>query len=623
MNARPGNKPTVPLQQSSVSDENLTEKLSEVPPIPGVYLMKDAGGEVIYVGKAKNLKKRLAAYFTRPGQLDMKTGVLVNKISAFETILTGTEKEALILESSLIKRYKPRYNIDLKDDKRYPSLRLDITSPYPNLVIVRKIKKNGAHYFGPFASARAVRETLKIIQKTFKLRKCKTREFKNRSRPCLNYQMGACLAPCCLKVDQQIYNKVVKEVILFLKGRTPELIQKIKAEMVSAAKVQDYERAAILRDKMFFLEKTLEKQVAVTTDFKDRDILAFARSPEFSLITLLSVRGGFLLGTRHFRFNATMSTDGEMIGAFIRQYYEKLHVVPQEILVPIDLEDTVLLEAYLKHIKEKGVRIMWPRRGKKANLLKIAVQNAQNELKNLIASAVAEEDLLTRLQKRLKMGNIPKRIECFDNSNISATAPVSSMVVFENGRAKKSSYRRYKIKTVSVQNDYAYLAEILGRRYGKGEESKPYPDLLMVDGGKGQLNIAVSVLKGLHLDNKFKIIGIAKRDEKKGEVEDKIYMPGRANPISFGREQDLRLFFERIRDEAHRFAISFHRMRRTKTAMGSALDSVPGIGVKRKKTLLKYFGSIKKIRAATFDELTALPGMNRKAAKAVKSKLTG
>ena len=623
MNAHPGNKPTVPLQRSSVSDENLTEKLSGVPPKPGVYLMKDAGGEVIYVGKAKNLRKRLAAYFTRPGQLDMKTGVLVNKISTYETILTGTEKEALILESSLIKRYKPRYNIDLKDDKRYPSLRLDITIPYPNLVIVRKIKKNGAHYFGPFASARAVRETLKIIQKTFKLRKCKTREFKNRSRPCLNYQMGACLAPCCLKVDQQIYNKVVKEVVLFLKGRTPELIQKIKAEMVSAAKVQDYERAAILRDKMFFLEKTLEKQVAVTTDFKDRDILAFARSPEFSLITLLSVRGGFLLGTRHFRFNATMSTDGEMIGAFIRQYYEKHHVVPQEILVPIDLEDTVLLEAYLKHIKEKGVRIMWPRRGKKANLLKIAVQNAQNELKNLIASAVAEEDLLTRLQKRLKMDSIPKRIECFDNSNISATAPVSSMVVFENGKAKKSSYRRYKIKTVSVQNDYAYLAEILGRRYGKGEESKPYPDLLMVDGGKGQLNIAVSVLKGLHLDNKFEIIGIAKRDEKKGEVEDKIYRPGRVNPISFGREQDLRLFFEWIWDEAHRFAISFHRMRRTKTAMRSVLDSVPGIGVKRKKALLKHFGSINKIRAATLDELTALPGMNRKAAEAVKSKLTG
>jgi excinuclease ABC subunit C len=604
-------------------DDNLAEKLSGVPFKPGVYLMKDAGGEVIYVGKAKNLKKRLAAYFNRPAQLDMKTGVLVNKISAFETILTATEKEALILESSLIKRYKPRYNIDLKDDKRYPSLCLDITDPYPHLVIVRKIVKNGGLYFGPFASARAVRETLKIIQKTFKLRKCKTRAFKNRSRPCLNYQMGACLAPCCLKVDKQIYDEIVREVILFLKGRTPELIQKIKTEMVSAAKVQDYERAALLRDKMFFLEKTLEKQVAVTTDFKDRDILAFARSPELALITLLSVRGGFLLGTRHFNFKATMSTDGEMIGAFIRQYYEKALTVPQEILVPTDLEDNVVLEEHLKQIKAKSVRILCPRRGAKANILKIAVQNAQNEFKNLIASVAAEEDLLNRIQKRLKMVSIPKRIECFDNSNISATAPVSSMVVFENGKAKKSSYRRYKIKSVSGPNDYAYLAEILGRRYGQGEESKPYPDLLMVDGGKGQLNIAVSVLKELGLENEFKIIGIAKKNEKKGEVEDKIYMFGRANSIRFGKEQDLRLFFERIRDEAHRFAISFHRMRRTKTAMGSALDSVPGIGVKRKRALLKHFGSIKKIRAATIDELTALPGMNRKAAEALKSNLTG
>jgi excinuclease ABC subunit C len=318
-----------------------------------------------------------------------------------------------------------------------------------------------------------------------------------------------------------------------------------------------------------------------------------------------------------------MSTDGEMIGAFIRQYYEKSHGVPQEILIPINLEDTLLLEGYLKHIKAKSVRILWPRRGVKANLLNIAIQNAQNELKNLITSAAAAEDLLTRLQKRLKMASIPKRIECFDNSNISATEPVSSMVVFEDGKAKKSSYRRYKIKSVSRQNDYAYLAEILGRRYGQGEDSKPYPDLMIVDGGKGQLNIAVSVLRELHLENEFKIIGIAKKDEKKGEVKDKIYMPGRANPISFGREQDLRLFIERIRDEAHRFAISFHRMRRTKTAMGSALDPVPGIGVKRKKALLKHFGSIKKIRAATIDELTALPGMNRKAAEAVKSNLTG
>jgi len=277
---------------------SLHDKLSLVSQEPGVYLMKDAGGKVIYVGKARNLKKRLITYFKQPGRLDIKTGVLVKKISFFETILTGTEKEALILEATLIKRYRPRYNVILKDDKRYPSLRLDLNTPFPNLSVVRKIEKDGALYFGPFSSSHAVRQTLKIIHKTFKLRKCKTRNLKERARPCLNHQIGTCLAPCCLDVDKTRYSEFVKEVILFLKGRTPDLIFKIKQEMTAAAQQQEYERAALLRDKMFALEKTLEKQIAVTNDFKDRDVLALARMPGFSLITLLIIRGGFLLGLR-------------------------------------------------------------------------------------------------------------------------------------------------------------------------------------------------------------------------------------------------------------------------------------------------------------------------------------
>lgn len=608
---------------------NLNEKLSGVPHEPGVYLMKDVKGQVIYVGKARSLKKRLSSYFIKPVQSNMKTGVpadmktevLVNKISTFETIITGTEKEALILESSLIKRYKPRYNVNLKDDKRYPSLRIDIKNPYPNLVIVRKIEKDGALYFGPFASSRSVHQTLKIIHKTFKLRKCKTRDFKNRSRPCLNYQMGACLAPCCLEIDKGTYNEMLKEVILFLRGRTPELIHKVKTQMMSEAGVQNFEKAALLRDRMLALEKTLEKQVAVTTDFKDRDVLAFARSPGFSLITMLFVRGGFLLGTRHFSFQETLATDEEMVGTFIRQYYEKTHFVPKEIFVPIYLQDTFLLQEWLRNIKGEKVDILWPRRGEKANLVKMAVQNAENELKNLIASTEADMDILIRLQKRLKMKRLPQYIECFDNSNISGTEPVAGMVVFENGKPKKSSFRRYKIKTVLKQDDYAYMAEILKRRFGKGEKSKPYPDLLMVDGGKGQLNIAVSILKELKLQGNFEIIGIAKKDEKKGDSQDKIYKKGRGNPVSFGREGDLLLLLQRIRDEAHRFAISFHRKRRTKKSMSSILDSIPGIGVKRKKTLLKHFGSIKNIRAATIEDLSVLPGMSINVAEAVKSGL--
>lgn len=596
-------------------------KLSRVSSEPGVYVMHDAGNKIIYVGKARNLKKRLASYFTgsdaNARQPDIKTRVLIDKVAAFETIITNTEKEALILESNLIKRHKPRYNVILKDDKRYPSLRLDTKSPYPNLVVVRKIKKDGALYFGPFTSASAVQQTLRIIHKTFKLRKCKTRVFTKRSRPCLNHQMGACLAPCCLDVGSAEYNAILNEVILFLKGRTPELIKKIKRKMLSAATAQDYEKAAILRDKMFALEKTIEKQVAITTDFVDRDVLAIARSAEYDLITALFIRGGVLLGTRDFHFSESMSNQAEIIGTFIRQYYEKTPFVPKEILVPALPEDAPLLEELLSAYKGQKVRILRPQRGEKTRLVKMALQNAQNSLKNITLSITKDEDLLSRLQKRLKMNTIPVQIECIDNSNLSGTEAVAAVVVFQNAKPKKSLYRKYKVKTVAVHDDYAYMTEVLKRRFRKKQHSKPYPDLLMVDGGKGHLNIAVSVLKQLGLENKITIIGIAKKDHKKGEIHDKIYKPGQANPVNLGRQRDLQFFLQRIRDEAHRFAISFHRKRRSKTMLSSALDSIPGIGKQRKKALLKHFKSVKKIREATLDELSTVPGISRKVAENV------
>jgi len=605
----------------SKTGSGITDKLSRVSSGPGVYLMKDRVGEIIYVGKARNLKKRLASYFTKPVQPDIKTSVLVKKIERFDTILTASEKEALILESTLIKRYKPRYNVFLKDDKRYPSIRLDTRHPYPSLKIVRKIKKDGSMYFGPFVSSTAVRQTLKMINKTFMLRKCKATDFKTRTRPCLNYQMQRCLAPCCNDVDGNVYRKIVKEVILLLKGRTSDLIRKIKKEMISAADNQDYETAASLRDKIFALEKTVEKQVVVSTDFIDRDVIGIAGSYELSLITVLIVRGGVLLGTRNFAFSETMSTDTEKIGTFIRQYYEKEPFIPKEILTPILLEDSALIEECLKNIKGNKVSIMLPRRGEKSRLLEMAGRNAGISLKDYIASLSTDMETLARLKKKIKINRLPERIECFDNSSISGKEPVAGMVVFEKGKTKKSSYRRYKIKTVCKHDDYAYMDEVLRRRYGKGEKSKPYPDLLVVDGGKGQLNIAVSVIKDLKIEGRFDIIGIAKKDEKRGEVQDKIYKPGRVNPVNFGKEGDLLLFLQRVRDEAHRFAISFHRKRRGKSAMRSVLDTIPGIGKKRKQILLKHFRSIKKIRTATVEELTTVPGMNRKAAESVRERL--
>ncbi len=606
---------------SSIAANTIAQKLSRVGPQPGVYLMKDAAGTIIYVGKARNLKKRLAAYQKDSGQMDMKTGVLVKKLTDIETVITRTEKEALILESNLIKRYKPRYNVVLKDDKRYPSLRLDLNEDYPSFTIVRKIGKDDALYFGPFASAQAVRETLKTINKTFKLRKCRAKDFKTRTRPCLHCQMEGCLAPCCLDVDRNVYHEQVNEAILFLKGKTHDLIQKTKKEMEQAAAAKEYERAARLRNKMFSLERTVEKHVAVITDFKDRDVFAIASSDGFSMITLFIVRGGFLRGTQHFDFTEIISSDEEILGVFIRQYYDKNRFVPEEILVSLDLEDTRLLEEYLATMKDVKVRIKYPRRGEKAALMKMAVQNADKALYDLITSRQVEMDILMRLQRRLKLRALPERIECFDNSNISGKEAVAGMVVFEKGKPLKSAYRKYRIKTVTEHDDYAYMSEVLKRRFGKGDASKPYPNLLMVDGGKGQLNIAVAVVNELHLAREFEIIGIAKKDERKGEIHDKIFTPGRVNPLSFGREGDLLLFLQRIRDEAHRFAIRFHRTRRTKAAMGSVLDTIPGIGKKRKAILFQHFTSVKDIRAASLDELSALPGINRRLAEEIQRSL--
>jgi excinuclease ABC subunit C len=434
--------------------------------------------------------------------------------------------------------------------------------------------------------------------------------------------MEGCLAPCCLDVDPAVYQEQVSEAIMFLQGRTPDLIRKVKKQMNAAAQVHEFEKAARLRDKIFSLERTIEKQIAVTTDFKDRDVFALARSPEFSVITVITVRNGFLTATRHYEFCETISTEEEMLAVFIRQYYERHPFVPDELLTSVKLSDTDLIEEWLREIKKKKIPINHPQRGEKARLVNLAVHNAENELQNVIASHSAELDLLLRLQKKLRLSQLPSRIECVDNSNISGTEPVAAVVVFESARPHKSHYRKYRIKTVSEHDDYAYMAEVLKRRFGKGADSKPYPDLLMVDGGKGQLNIALAVIRDLGLDGKFDIIGIAKKDEHRGESRDKIFKPGRSNPLNFGREGELLLLLQRIRDEAHRFAVTFHRKRRTQKSLRSVLDTIPGVGAKRKAALLNRFGTIKNIRTADADEIRALPGFNRRVAQAVLKALS-
>lgn len=586
--------------------------------------MKNAAGNVIYVGKAADLKSRLSSYFSASSRLDAKTGVLIKHIDDFETVVTGSETEALILESNLIKRYRPRYNVILKDDKRYPSLRIDLNQKYPNLTVVRKTGKDGALYFGPYTSAGAVKQTLKMIHRMFKLRKCRTTRVKPRTRPCLNYQIGACLAPCCYDVDPEEYGRIVNEVRMFLQGRTPDLIRRIKSEMQEAAQARDFETAARLRDKMYALEKTLEKQVAVTTDFVDRDVIALKREQEKAVVMLLKVRNGYLQGMRDFSFTDAISSDAEILGAFIKQYYAESDSVPGEILTGLRLEDMDLYAAWLSKIRGRKVVLHAPVRGEKARLIGMAAENAGQRLAALTEEENSAERILSGLEKRLSLMSYPRRIECVDNSGIFGTDLVAGLVVFENGTPKKSDYRQYRIRDVSAQDDYGCMREVLFRRFSNTEKQSamPVPDLLMVDGGKGQLNIALAVLKELGISDRLNVTGIAKKDERKGETEDKIYLPGRANPVNFQKNLNELRLLQRIRDEAHRRAVSFHRKRHTDRSLKSVLDDIPGIGRKRKEVLLKRYGSIQAIGKASIEELASLPAMTRKAAESLHSFLS-
>ena len=583
---------------------------------PGVYLMKGASGKILYVGKAKNLKKRLASYFLKTGPADIKTRTLLRRVVDYETIVTGSEKEALLLESNLIKRHRPRYNVILKDDKRYPVLRFDLNHPFPNLTIVRKIGQDGAAYFGPYASAHAVRETLKFINKQFRLRKCKNREFSQRTRPCLHHQMDACYGPCCLEVDRQFYGGIVDEVILFLKGRTPELIRKIRREMDAAVNRLAFEEAAQHRDRIQALETTLERQRAISNDLQDRDIISIAEDDQFAMANILSIRSGYLQSSRNFVLTETLADRSERLSGFLRQSYPEGVQCPRELLVSLMPSDVSLLEGWFQDVHNQRVKIVFPQRGEKKRLLEMGMQNAEKALQEQAAATTQRSAVLDLISKRLRMKNRPMRIECFDNSNLFGKSAVAGMVVFEDGQPNPSAYRKFSVRSVAKPDDYTAMNEILTRRF-TNHADWPHPDLLLLDGGKGQLNIALDVIRRLQLDGCFDVAAIAKKEIDRGESQDKIYIPNRANPIHFTMEDRALLFLQHIRDEAHRFALSFHRKKRAKAAFQSQLDKIPGIGPKRKRTLLAHFRGINAIRAATLEELSALPGMNRNTARAV------
>jgi len=603
-------------------NQTIQEKYSQSPHSPGVYLMKDAKGKIIYVGKAKDLKKRLSSYFIKRYHQELKTAALLEMVKDFDLIITTSGHEAFILESNLIKEHNPKYNVILKDGKNYPLLRIDMNETYPAIQRVRKIKNDHALYFGPYSSSLSVNRTVKQIQKIFKLRKCGNTQFKNRSRPCLNFQIKACLGLCCNEVPEADYKRRVKDAILFLRGRSSQVVKKLTAEMKSHSVLQEFEKAAQARDAVFAIENIMEKQVVVSPDLKDRDVMGLAANKGKAVVTVMMIRSGLLIDTVHYPLDLGFKESNETLSAFVDQYYEKTRFLPAFVLLSREIENREEVQQRLTLQLGKKVKVHTPLRGEKKRLVEMAIVNASKELEKILLKEKEERATLVMLKSLLGMKDLPQRIECFDNSNISGQDPVSSMVVFTNGRPDKSAYRKYIIQGIESQDDYAYMYQTLERRFSKTREELAWPDLLVVDGGKGQLGMAMAVLKDLGINQSFAVVGLAKKDKARGEIFDKIYVPGRSNPLNIGTAKKALYLLEQLRDEAHRFAITFQRKRREKRGGLSFFDSIPGIGPKKKKMLLTRFKGLKNLKNVSKEELSSLPGITGELAARILKELT-
>jgi excinuclease ABC subunit C len=582
---------------------DLQTQADALPQFPGVYLFKDPKGAILYVGKAKDLRKRVRTYFQGREQ-DIKTSIMLAKVAQLDHIATHTEKEALILEDTLIKEHHPRYNIQLRDDKRYPLLRLSIQERFPRLSVVRRTREDSALYFGPFPAATSMRETLRVIHKAFPLRRCSAAQFAHRSRPCLNFQMNRCLAPCCNEVSEEEYNRIVEEVRLFLEGKSDLLAEELRKRMDQEAAALRFEEAARIRDRLAALERITERQKVIAPDSSHRDAVGMARQGGKIGIQLLFIRGGRLLGGRFFAIKDAGLPDQEVLSTFLHQFYKEGQFIPQEILVPFSLEDTPVLEEVLGEQGKKRLRVHHPRKGGQRNdLVQMAEENAGDKLSGQLKG----EDALQEMQKRFSLAHIPARIEGFDISNLGGGLAVGSQVVFEEGEPAKARYRRYRIKTVQGMDDYAMLYEVLMRRMRRGKEEGDLPDLILIDGGKGQLNVALEVLKALKIEG-VDAMSIAKK--WRPEEEEKVFLPHKKEGIPLRSSSPASLLLQRVRDEAHRFAIAYHTRLRSKAGLSSVLDDIPGIGEERRRSLLKHLGGIEEIMQATPEELAEAPGMN-------------
>ena len=607
----------------------IAEKLTNLPSRPGVYLMRDKGTKVIYVGKANDLRSRVRAYFNS-GDGRSQIQFLVGRVDDIEVLVTSSAKEALILENNLIKQYKPRYNIRLKDDKSYLSIKVTTQHPWPRIFATRKIVKDKNRYFGPFSSAVAARETIDIIEKHFLLRNCTDYNFKNRSRPCLQYQIKRCLGPCVLPVSAEDYREQVRQAMLFIEGRQQELIAELKQRMQQKAESLEFEAAAKIRDQIQAVEKTLEKQRMVSHWGADQDIFGLYREGGFIEVQVLLVRQGKLTGNQSYSLEDLEFPDEEIVGSLLTQFYQGNRFIPDEILLPVTLEDREAREEYLADKKGKKIIILNPQRGDKRQLVEMAAENARQSFFERHDQEKAREKMLLELQSQLHLKQYPNRIECFDISTIHGAHAVGSMVTFINGEPDKARYRHYRIRTIDASSggdDFGMMLEVLKRRFTRGKEDSDLPDLVVVDGGKGQLAMALAAMREVGVTG-VEAVGLAKmrvqaapRSAQIERLEERVFLPGQSNPVILKRNSNALFLLQRVRDEAHRFAITYHKKLRTKQTLYSALDKIPGVGGARKRALLRAFGSIKRIEEATLEDLLQVPSVNEKIAREIFNSL--
>jgi excinuclease ABC subunit C len=603
----------------------MEEQLNRLPHSPGVYLMRDAGGNILYVGKAANLHHRVKSYFQAASKLTPKIARMVSQVADIDFFIAASEQEALILELNFIKQYHPRYNVRLKDDKTFPYLKIGINEEWPRVYITRRMESDGGRYFGPFASAWSVKQTLRVLQRIFPFRTCSKAITGKAHRACLEYHLGHCLAPCTGAVSRKEYAGVINQVVMFLEGKQERVVRELKVRMNKASEDMDFEKAALIRDQIQAINQVIEGQKIATTVSGEQDVIAFAQDGDQAYVHVFFVRGNKLTGREGFLLQGTRHEEPKQImTSFIKQFYSSSTYIPPRLLLQYPVAERPVIKDWLQSLRKGSVEIQVPRRGSKKQLIDIVVENARQGLEQLKIKELAKpkelDAALAEIERELKLKSMPTRMEAYDISNIQGSSAVGSMVVFEKGKPKPAHYRRFKIKTVSGANDYAMLQEVLQRRFRrslKGDVAATdtwaiLPDLILIDGGKGQLNAALAVLR--ETGTAVSIAGLAKENEE-------IFLPRRKEPVVLPHSSPGLQLLQRLRDEAHRFAISYYAKVHRKKAFTSLLDDIPGIGPKRKGALLRRFGSVQRIREASVDELVAATGMTHKQVKKIKEYL--